>query len=53
MPRMNGDIVAHKIRNELGLKIPLIALTACAIEDVEKQFRSAGVVCFLTLFQLI
>jgi len=42
MPEMDGYEATRLIRNELGLKIPIIAMTASAIKGVKERCLEAG-----------
>lgn len=42
MPVMDGCEATHKIREELGLEVPIVALTACALEDGLQELLKAG-----------
>ena len=48
MSRMDGDIAARIIRNELNLVIPIIALTACPADEVKSRLHAAGIVHILS-----
>jgi signal transduction histidine kinase/DNA-binding response OmpR family regulator len=48
MPEMDGLEIAGEIRRNLGLKLPIIALTANALETVRADCLRAGMNDFLT-----
>lgn len=48
MPKMGGVEAAKAIRNELGLKIPIIALTANAIKGDKEKYLGVGMDAYIS-----
>ena len=48
MPEMDGLEATRRLRAELGLKLPVVALTAGALMEEQRQAMAAGMTGFLT-----
>jgi len=48
MAVMDGIETTQKIRNEMKLDVPIIALTANALKDDEKRYLNAGMDSYIS-----